>query len=253
MQFKIANKALQVTAEDPKEVIELLKHRGMKIEEHIDALSNGSLTVTFPAGKDNGEWFEVASTLGPEWISPYLERLRNLVGYAASVPTMPAPRYPEGYCVNLQHTHIVTDSWMNGDGFVFTGFVHSRDWNGRTAAQRYQKYFDERVRSAVGDTKREPEFITMNNGWMKRNPNYLKHHAPHPACTSAPVLDNLLQWWLAERATPGQRDIVLGEIANHRTVCKSDSLGSYYLRKYERGFRLKWDGPLVTMDEFLAA
>ena len=254
MQFKIEDKALHVTAETPREVLEMVKHYRLDVLEHADALASGHLVHVCPPGKDGGEWFAVSSQLGPEWLAPYMARIQHLTGYTGHLADMPGPRYPAGYADNLCHTHIVQTATVSSVGAHFHGFIHSGDWNGKTAAQRYQAYFDECVRAGMGDTKQEREFLEVGNGGLlKRNPNYMRRHAPNAAAASAAVLECLLQHWLDRYATPGQRDIIARCMANHRTVCKNDGMGAYFLRMYDQGYRVGWDLPLVSFDEFKGA
>jgi hypothetical protein len=254
MRFSIVDKALHVSSDTPLEALEIIKHYKLDTLQHAEALGTGQLTHICKPGRNNGEWFAVSSVLGADWIAPYLKRLVHLTGFPGPVPRIPGPKYPGGYAENLCHTHIVESVTLGEFGLEFHGFVHSADWNGRTAAQRYQACFDECVREAVGDTKREPEFVHVGNGGlMRHNPNYLKRHAPHPAATSARILECLMSWWLENRATPCQRDIIAQCIANHRTVCPRDGMGEYFLRMHDQGYRTSWGGPLVSFDEFKGA
>lgn len=252
MQFAIIDKALQVAAETPADVLEMLKHYRLDILQHADALASGHLVHTVPGGKDGGQWFAITSVLGSEWAAPYLARLAHLTGYTGPVPAIECPRYPGSIAAHhLQHTHIVESATLGSDGFVFRGYVHSQDWNGRTARDRYAARFAECVREGVGATKTEPEFLPVGNGGLlKRNPNYLRRHAPHPAASSASVLGAIYQWWLDAKATPGQRGIIARCMANHHTVCPRDDLGSYFLRMYDAGYRVDWGAPLVSFTEF---
>jgi hypothetical protein len=231
----------------------MVKHYRLDMVECTAAILSGSLHHVCPPGRDNGEWFEVSYILGPEWFKPYADRLQHWTGYAGPIPAIDSPRYPGGYAENLCHTHLVTLAVMSSHGFQFSGFIHSADWNGKTAAQRFRGYFAECVSAAVGDAKREPEFFELSNGLLKRNPQYLRRHAPHPAASSAGIFGALLQWWTDSQATPGQREILARCAANHRTVCPRDELGAFLLRNYEPGYRVDWSAPLVTLEQFREA
>jgi hypothetical protein len=255
MRFDLINGALHIQSETSPEVLEMIKHYKLDPLTHIEALSTGSLLhVAQSTRRDNGQWFAVSADLGAEWMAPYLAKLTQWTGFAGEVPSIAGPRYPGGYAVNLCHTHIVESMHMGSHGFTFAGYLESQDWDERKAADRAPPYFRECVSGAVGDTKQEGEFIEFGNGGLlRRNPNYMKRHYPHAAASSALVFECLLQWWIATHATPGQRDILAQCLANHRTVCKGDTLGAYLLRSYERGYRLTWGGELVTLEAFKGA
>lgn len=253
MKFAIVEKALHVSAETSREVLEMIKHYSLDTLAHVENIASGTLTKVCKPGRENGEWFAVSCELGPEWVAPYLKRLEKLTGYAGPVPVIPAPRYPGGYCENLCHTHIVETATVSSDGYTARGFVHSQDWNGKTAAQRYRAHFADYVSESIGGRKSEPQYIRMNNGWLKENPNYLKRYGAHAELSSALLFGCLLQWWTDTQATPGQREILRKCDENHRTVCPRDSLASYLFRSYEPGFRVSWESPLVSFDEFKGA
>lgn len=254
MKFAILDKALHITSETPAEGLEMIKHFRLNPLDHLQALTTGELSHVCPGGRDNGEWFAVSASLGPDWIRPYLDKIKHWTGFEGELPAIACPRYPSGYCVNLCHTHIVESAEMSSDGFTFHGYIHSSDWNGRTAAQRYHSLFADYIAENVGERKSESEFIGVGNGGLfKRNPNYPKRYAPNARATSAEVFQALFDWWLSNRATPGQRDIVARCIVNHRTVCKNDALGAYLLRTYDHGYRVSWGEELITFDQFKGA
>lgn len=251
MKFTVINKALKITAESPREVLEMIKHYSLDTLAHVEAIASGHLVhIVGPGKRDNGEWFPVSHTLGAEWLAPYMKRLQDMTGFSGHIADRPGPRYPSGYCVNLCHTHIVESASISSVSYTARGFIHSQDWNGRTAAQRYKEAFAGYVAANMGDVKREPEYIRMDNGWLKENPNYLKRHAPHAAPKSAAVFECLFNAWLEKYASEEQRQIVTRCMANHHTVCPRDGMGEFFLRSYDRGYRVDWGGPLVSFEEF---
>lgn len=253
MKFAIVDKCLQIQAETPAEVLETLKHFRLDIAAHVDAIASGMLTHTAkPGSRDNGEWFACDYTAPPEFLAPYFARLQKLTGYAGPIPSIDAPRY-EGHCVNLCHTHIVETASISPAGYRARGFICSADWNGRTAAERAPGNFAEYICEKLGDTRRESEFIEIGNGGLlKRNPNYLKRHAPHAALTNVPLFSAVLQWWIDTQATQAQKDVLQTCDTNHRSVCKNDALGAHLIRSYDDGYRVAWDKPLISFAAFQA-
>lgn len=254
MQFQIIdNVGLQITAETTAEVKEVIGHYKLDVMLYIESLSTGHVVHIHRAGKrDNAAWFKVSSFVPAEWIKPYMDKLQHITGYSGPIPSVEnAPRYPDSArCVNLCYTHLVSDARIGPDGMVFDGYMHCGDWNGKTADARAPALFAEYVRAGLGATKLEPEHIRLGNGLLKENPNYLHRYAPHAACTSASVLQCLLTWWLDTHATDGQKDVMSKALANHKTVCKTDTLGSWLIREYQ-GLRTSWESDgLVTFEHF---
>ena len=108
------------------------------------------------------------------------------------------------------------------------------------------------VREGVGARKSEPEFIELSGGLLKRNPNYLKRHAPHVACTSEPIFARLLQWWADTHATPAQKQILAdAENAHKTTISKNGRLSELLMRSYDGAFTTSYaPHTRVTFEEF---
>ncbi len=256
MKFKLLSaNELEITAETPAEVREVIKHYGLDPFQYPEAFTSGVLTyVHSERGRDNAAIFAGSVELVSQWTAPYERRLRSLTGYTGpfggifGVPIL-------AYGPNLCHTFLPTQAYiLQGGSLLVSGFQWAADWNGRDAAERAGLLFADYVQQEVGARKSEPEYIAANEAGtlMRRNPNYLKRYAPHPEATNARFFNHIVQWWLDEKATPGQRELVAKALACHRTVCNNHSLGAWLLRSYENGWRTSWEGPLVTFEEFKA-
>lgn len=253
MKFEIANDGfLEITAQTPAEVREVLKEFDLDPFEYVEALSTGTLVHrAAPPRRDNGAWFECEYTAGPEWLKPYMERLKTITGYEGAIPTIEdAPRFDRTFA-NLCPTHNMASARLDAKGYTAKGYVQCGDWAGRKAVDRAPGYFAESIQMKLGDQKHEPEMIQIGDGGLyKRNPNYMKHYAPHAAATNATLFGALLQWWLDTHANAAQRKVVADAIACHQSVCKTDTLGAWMLRSYEGGWRTGWDQPVITYVEW---
>lgn len=244
---------LQITTESPAEVRELIAHYKLDPFEYVNEATTGEMIYLDRALKrDNGSWFECSSFVDASWLQPYLDKLGWTTGYAGPLPSIEnAPRYGSNYLVNLCHTHIVTAARITPDGMVFDGYDSAQDWDGKTADVLAPRYFAEYVREGIGDRKCEPEFIEMRNGLLKRNPNYKKRHAPHPAAKSARLFGCLFDWWRANHATPGQEEVLRRVEATHKSASKLETLAEMLMRGYSGGFYTHWgEGGFVKFEEF---
>jgi hypothetical protein len=258
MKFTLAQTfpaSLTFTAETTAESVEIVKHFRLDTLSCINGIQSGNLThCAVPSNRDHSSWFAVSHQLGREWVAPYFAKLASITGWdGADMPTIPAPRYPGGYCVNLCHTHIVESATIDASGYAAAGFVSCGDWNGATGQDRAPRLFAEYLTESLGHRPSEPEFIEVGNGGLlRRNPNYLRRRPVQPRLTSAPLFDCLWQHWLTHHATSGQRDIAEKADALHRGVCRNDSQASFLIRSYDNGFRLAWDAPIVEYRGLLA-
>lgn len=262
MKFDIVDEGLEITAEDSGEAIELLNHMyffggrfAEKLLRYASDVQAGKLTLVEKISPSelqrNGRWFFLTYEAPPEFLQPYMDVLKRDVGYEGPIPTLEqAPKYGHRHNKNLCHTHIVTVARISPSGYSVMGYQRAGDWNGKTAEVYARNLFCEYIRRDLGDVRREPEFLTMDNGWRKPNPNYLKVYPAHPAATSCTIYHALLSWWVDNVATPKQREVVETAFACHRTVCKNDTLGEWRLRDHYHGWRTSWDGPLITLEEF---
>lgn len=253
MKFQLINpQELKIEAENRDEVRELLNHYKLDPFEYVDEISRGGMVHTHNArGRDNTRWFELEYLTSPEFIAPYIARLQKVTGYAGDVPTIEmSPRDISRYRWPLLHTHIVQGFRLTPDGFYFSGFVQSGDWNGKTAEQRAPVMFSDYCREDVGARKSEQQYIHVGNGGLLReNPNYMRRHAPHAEASNPCVFEALLQWWLVTHANNWQRETMAKALDCHKSVCKTDSLGEWLLREYS-GMHTAWDKAPVTFEQF---
>lgn len=249
MKFNLINKALQIQCETSREVIEAIEHYRFDIAEHVEAIANGALSIVRKSSRrDNGAWFECEYVAPFSYLAPYFDKLEKITGYCGGIPTIDAPCYDRKS--TLCHTHIVDRAQITPEGFYAHGFVESGDWNGKTAEERAPVQFREYIVADIGDTKHEPEYIHLNNGLLKPNPNYLKRHYPHAALKSRLLWACLWDWWVVNHATPAQKTIIEQSEKNHKSVCKTESISDYLMRSYENEFRITWGDPIVTFEDF---
>lgn len=254
MKLTIENRALRIEAETPADVREVIEHFKLDPFAHTEAMATGRMVYTKqPSARDNSAHFPVSHTVGVSFVRPYLERLAKITGRSADdVPTIdPAARYESHHVRNLQYTHVVTHARLDADGYHFTGIQHSQDWNGDNAEKRAPRLFAEYVTQALGHVKREPEFIEVGHGGLlRRNPNYLRNHAPTPRAESLAVWACIWQWWLDNCATEGQKTLIVQAAACHRSVCRNERFSDYLARSYDNGFRTAWDQPVAPYADF---
>lgn len=238
MKFALQGKDLLVTAENPEEVKEVIKHYSLDVFQYVSAVSTGFLQYTSKARRrDNAQWFTLEAQIGPEWLTPYMDKLRHITGYTGPIPTIEdAPRYGWHHIDYLCHTHIVEKAQISPLGYLASGFLECGDWNGKLAADRAMPYFVGCIKSGLGDTKHEPEMICLNNGLFKKNPNYMKQHAPHPAAKSLAIFLAIFNWWRTEVATPGQREALDQAEEAYRCISKSKTAFVESLMRGYSGF-----------------
>ncbi len=249
MNFTLTNGELHITATTGTEIAELCKHFNLKVEDHVDDLIAG--TMSYASRSIKRPWFAVTADVPFIFLKPYYDLLAKVTGYDGPPFDIVDERlrYPGGYCKNLCHTHIVTTARIGADGYHADGFIASEDWDGKKAADRAPYHFNEYCRAALGATKSEPEYIEMNNGLLRRNPNYMKTHAPHPQVTSERLFETIFQRWLDNVATLAQQVAYVEGDQCHHTVCK-DSLAASFLRGYNNGFHINKYADLITFEQF---
>lgn len=251
MLFEILDegKALKITATDPAACRELVEHYKLDPFHYAAVAMGGHLEyIDRCSKKDNETWFQETVQLGPEWLAPYMKQLERWFGYTGPIPLIEnAPIYG-GYPKQLCHTHMVERAMISPDGYWALGYQQSRDYNGKPAEQRSRQYFHEYVQEDLGDRRHEPEYLALDNGLYRRNPNYLKSHHPHPAAKNERITTALVQWWVANVATPGQKACLEEALATHRSVCKNDSYGGW-LGRSSGGIYRTWEKH-VKWEEF---
>lgn len=241
---------LAIEATTTKEVDELCKHLRLDVMRHIDDLVAGRMTHVVSGAKR--PWFHIFADVGFEFLQPYYDLLTKVTGYTGPAFEIAAPRYPGSYCVNLCHTHIVVDAAIDATGYRTECFIQAGDWNGQPAAWHAPRNLAGYLRAGLGATKSEPQYIRLGNNMLKENPNYLKTHAPHPACTSVKLFEALMEHWLERCANESQRELWAQGDACYRTVCRG-SLASSMLISHADGFHIENYKRTVPFAEFHAA
>lgn len=249
--------SMTVTASTPEEKKHVIGHFRLHDNDAVaqaqPILDSAPFVHTPEAGcRDNAAWFECTGSLDMEFSTPYFREYEKRTGDTGRgiLPDIDlTPAYPWD---GLRFTHYMEQFWTEHGHFCFRAIVQSRDWNGKAAADRADGYALDAIQEMVGTRYLEPEYIeTGFGGQMKRNPNYLKRHPVKPALSADWLFQALLEHWLKEKATPGQRELFALNIEVMRQArCSS---GLFSLRE-NSGIRKSWetDG-LVTWDQFKAA
>lgn len=206
---------LSVTAESASEVLEIADHFRMFGDDADGAIAKaqaivaGSLTHT--SGTDKRPWFVIESSLGHEFTEPYKAWLLRRTGYDGQLPSADlTPFHPRRLC----HTHITLAVGLEQEHITYSVAVRSGDWNGKPANDRAWVTAEDYVSEDFGERKHENEYIPARGdgggGMMKRNPNYLKRHKPHPAASCQWLKSWLFSWWRQNHASDKQREILDG-------------------------------------------
>lgn len=249
MKFTLTNGALTIRATSAKEVKELLDHFRLDVTAHIDDLVKGHLEhVSFNAKRP---WFAVGAQVPFTFLQPYYDRLKQITGYAGPAFDIVGDRlrYCSRRLTSLCHTHLVTEACISAQGYQAIGFIASEDWNGRPADERAVTNFNEYLREHLGDRKSEPEFLEINSGLLRRNPNYGKRYPPHPAAKSEAVFEVIFSHWLHTLASREQIALFIEAAACYKTVVKSTSLAAALLHLV-REFHLEHYSRTVTFEQF---
>lgn len=251
MNFTLIPPDLVIEATTAREVAEICQHFRLDITKYTDHLVEGRMLHTISGAKR--PWFHLFAEVPFDFLQPYYDLLKKVTGYGGPAFEIAAPRYPGGSCVNLCHTHIVVDAAISAAGYHAECFIQAEDWNGQPAAVRAKANLAKYLRDALGATEHEPEYIEFGfGGTLRRNPNYLKTHAPHPVCTSAKLFEALMEHWLEWCANEVQRELWAQGEACYRTVCRA-SLASSMLISYNDGFHIENYNRTVSFAEFHAA
>jgi hypothetical protein len=253
--------ALVVTAHTPEAKLAVLKHfRTLDLETPegakalVSILGSPEPYVVRKGGEprqDNRAYFLVSGCLELDFTAPYFRALAERTGYTGRgilpdlTPEYLTPRYKwQGLC----HTHYVKQVWLEHSHLCYEVVVSGTDWNRKTAEQNATAYAADYMAESVGTRDQEPEFKADRNGTFSPNPNYLKRHAARPAFAADWLWSALVDWWLANEATPAQQDLVAVDGAlmakNHRGTS-----GLHDLR-FPQGLRRSWDSDLITWGTF---
>lgn len=255
MKFSFLSPDLHIHATTGQEIAELCKHFNLPIEKHVDDLIKGSMTYVASGAKH--PWFELgafaaAASVSFDFLKPYYDRLKTITGYDGPAFAVSDCRLRYGgrrSNNNLCHTHIVTDAFIDENGYHAHGFIRSQDWYGKTAAERAPVGFNGYLREHLGHTKSEPEYERLNNGLLRENPNYMKRHAPEPAAASEAVFEVIFDYWLDNHASKAQVELYDAAADCYATVVKSSSLAAG-LMKTVREFHVDGYSRIVTFDQF---
>lgn len=225
---------LTVTAESSKEVQEVFKHFALDSsrEDFIKALVDARYVLTLTPAKRL--WYPVSAEADARWLAPYFDLLRKITGFTGDLGDIEGAPCSD-YSHILMHTHIVTESWIRGGKYGSRGFISSEDWNGQTAEKRAEINFTEYVQNFLGTTYNEPEYVTLGNGLLQHNKNYLKRHHPQPALASQALWATIFETWLARHATEGQKALLVAAKKCHQTVCKGERAFTDSLMREYRG------------------
>lgn len=245
--------ALKITAENKAEVRAIIEHFRLDPFDHMPEMEVGGMDYLHHAYKrDNGEWFQVKGSLGSAWVEPYLDLLHRVTGYTLTecdtIPLRPHGKADWLLC----HTHIEERTTMDAGGVHSEGYQRSQDWNGKTAKERAPGYFLRCLRSCYGKEDPCPEFIQAGNNHYVRNPEFSSgRDRSKPGIGSESVVEDVFNWWLANKATEAQKEIWAKAEACYRSVCRS-SYASSLTRNYERGIRVAWDGEgsMISFEDF---
>ena len=216
--------ALTLTAENPSEVQALIDHFKLfsnssdvsVLQKRIEALQSGTLTHTIY--KEKRPVYAVNSCLDFEFIEPYKKWALHNFGFDGVFPDLEIPMKWGG----LQYTNYKARLFTQCEHICFEAFTSAEPWAHKSA----QDYAEYKVKDCIGeefgDRYREPEFIqAVRSCCMKRNPNYLKRHAPKPAATNARLKRAFFEWWEHNAANDAQKAI----IADNRDIVATT--GSY--------------------------
>jgi hypothetical protein len=246
-------RCLKIVAENRDEVREIIDHYKLDPFQYTPEYEVGEMThVCRPSKRDNAAWFALSTSLSSEWSNPYLYVLERFTGYTLTAEDK-IPLRPYGYSGRrICHTHIEETVCMDSKGIHAQGFVDCGDWNGRTAAERAPGVYRRSVEDCFGENVAEPKYVRVGP-YRRKNPNYGRWSAV-PKAHSWSTMEDIFNWWLANKATPGQKAIWEKADACYRSVCRS-SFAASTVRHYDRGIRVAWDGEgsVVSFEDFQKA
>lgn len=225
MKFTHSGHILTILADTPADGVEICKHFRLSIEDHVTSLAS----VMHISGDEERPWFAVSADIGMKWLAPYYTLLEKVTGCAGPFDIEhPDLRYSRH--MHLCHTHIVDRAWIDAEGYHATGFIRAEDWNGQSAAQRAMINFKEYVTKALGAEEVQHEFLQLDNGLYKKNPNWgCGRSKVFPQATHKLLFELLVQHWLEKHATPEQFNAWRRGEDCYRKVCKTSTLAERFL------------------------
>lgn len=189
----------------PEEALSCYTSQLDRQAEVLDGIKNGNLRHVVEA-QPKRPWFAVEAHLGPEYVAPYADALKRMVGYAGDIPELV---FQDSVWWGLRPTHIRAHCTFSSAGVHSTGFIQAEDWNGQPAASRARLNFVDYEQEAFGFRPFEREFKHAGGGAWVPNPDYgRKHHAAQPGFCNAEIWGCLVAWWRREHANRAQRQLM---------------------------------------------
>lgn len=232
------------TTETKYQVFQHLRQDTSDLDTMVAVLSSPK-PHTWRWERANRPWYQVSGTLPAKWTEPYLRAWLLRLG-ESHLPEL-SPEYTalhQGERRGLYHTRLVQALSLSGGLLNYTFLVESEDHMGELAADRAAVRAGDLAREWLGDTQINEEYVENSNGRLVRNPRYGGAPVHFPAMKCQMVWDALVDWWLANKATPAQCEVV--------AASKSDSFnGQSCLHRLEAdGITPDWSKPKITWPEF---
>lgn len=205
-------------------------------------------------------YFLCSVALELEWSQPYFDELHRRTGFDGRgiLPDLDlTPWHPWG-CVCP--THDTMRIWTEHGHFCADIVVSSQDHDGKTAAERCDRYATQVMQGFIGDTKPCPQYIDScrwGNGAMKLNPKWGK--APEYECVLGveTFFWAMAEWWLLFCANDAQREVVRMSDAIHRRNLKVDQkfmsdLHGANRYRHRSGITYDWNSHQLSWEAFQA-
>lgn len=223
---------LAVTAENAKEVEEMIRHFRLfndvsdvtVLQARITALQLQTLTHVIKS--DKRPVYSAESCLDHEFTVPYQKWARDCFGFEGVFPDLEIPRDRYG----LKYTNYQARLHTQNEHICFEAFTTSEPWNGKDAQEHSEHKIKDYIGEEFGARYHEPEYIPAGNGMAKHNPNYLKRHKAKPGATNSRLKKAFFTWWLATHANNAQRAIVRG---NQEIAKGAKYMSAFEFERYE--------------------
>lgn len=210
-EFRFGGK-LEVKAESSVDVEQMIDHFRLfndltnveTLKARIAALESGKLSHTIES--DKRPVYAVECCLDHDFTLPYKDWAKDNFGYDGTFPNLNIPRKWNG----LIHTNYQNKLHIEHEHICVEAFISAQPWNGKDAQDYAESLVKRYLSDEFGQTYHEPEFIHTAGGQYKKNPNYLKTHAPKPAATNPRLKKAFFKWWLECCANEAQKIIVAG-------------------------------------------
>jgi hypothetical protein len=208
--FNEESHEVSLTAETADEVKGLYKqHLKVDIDDpeslnaYAEAIAAKSLTVTLKNAKR--PWHRVEASIDRCFLVPYVQQLEKITGFNVD-------RCPDVVISKNEHNQYrVTEVFeVSDDQFHFIAYEDAEPWNGMTSQQYATKKLRDHFAESVSYRPPVPEYLENGNGSYKRNPDYATgfRNPLAPSVKHAGLWLLLWEWWSANHATPGQRDVI---------------------------------------------